>query len=360
MANDTDNLVTSFTDILWDNYQPQLIEEDVSAILIDMLTNEDLIRDIIKTFKRQCDFLQFFIYYFKNIGGMEFSLASVFSNVLEGKYKYAEEWLYRGGKYTFEKKIDLSPNYFKGVEKIPANAFSYWFGLNKVTLSNDVKIIGNDAFSYCNSLTSIEIPNSVTRIGDYVFYRCNSLTSVTIPESVSRMGMYVFDECESLESAVILGKLKSIPAWTFKRCSKLTNVSIPKYVKIINGWAFQECNSLKTIALPNGLKSIGDGAFLDCTYLTNLVIPDSVTKIGDDAFCYCTSLKSLRLPSKLEEIGAFIFVHCEDTLNDVSYNGTKEQWQQIGKSRFWYDNWASYDKPKEIKCTDGIIRSNQF
>lgn len=357
MANDINSVAMSFTDILLKNYKQQLLEGDVSAILIDMLDNETVLEEIAEIFTDSQDFVQFFIFYFKNIlsNKVEFSLAPVFLNVLEeGNHSYVDKSIFHGD-YKFKEKLELSANYFKGVANIPWFAFFGWSGLDKVTLSNDVKSIGDRAFYHCTSLTSIEIPNSVKRIEDSAFCGCSSLTSITLPESVTRIGAGTFNKCDSLESVVILSKLRKIPQWTFISCHKLTNVVISKYIKVISDSAFEDCWSLKTIALPDGLEQIGYSAFKYCTSLSNIVIPDSVTKIQAMAFLGCTSLTSVQLPSKLEDIGYFIFGDCKNNLNNVTYNGTKEQWLQIMKDRQWFSNWASSFYPKQIKCTDGII-----
>ena len=358
MANDINSVAISFTNILLKNYKQQLLEEDVSGILIDMIDNETVFNEITEIFQHSYDFLQFFIFYFKNIvpnGGFEFSLAPFFLNIPEGNYSLVDDSPFHGD-YKFKEKLDLSPNYFKGVENIPLNAFFDWSGLNKVTLSNEVKSIDDRVFYGCTSLTSVEISNSVKYIGDNAFQNCSSLTNITIPEGVTRLGVGAFSECKSLESAVILGKLRTIPQWAFISCHKLTNVVMPKSIKTIYDSAFEDCWSLKTIVLPDELKCIGYGAFKYCKNLSNIVIPDSVNKICDTAFNGCTSLTSIQLPSNLERIGYYIFGSCENNLNDVTYNGTKEQWQQIDKSRYWFSNWASSSNPKQIKCTDGIIK----
>lgn len=49
---------------------------------------------------------------------------------------------------------------------------------SKVTIGNDVRLIGNYAFRDCSSLTSITIPQSVTSIGNKAFSNCNSLVEV--------------------------------------------------------------------------------------------------------------------------------------------------------------------------------------
>lgn len=68
-------------------------------------------------------------------------------------------------------------------------------------------------------------------------------------------------------------------------------------------------------------------AFYNCSGLTSVTIGNSVTNIGDRTFYYCSGLTS------------------------VNYNGTKAQWNAIGKDSYWKYNSAI----KKVVCTDGTI-----
>lgn len=51
-----------------------------------------------------------------------------------------------------------------------------------VTITDDIKSIGDMAFSNCLTLTDISIPEGVTYIGESAFYQCSSLKSISIPD----------------------------------------------------------------------------------------------------------------------------------------------------------------------------------
>lgn len=52
--------------------------------------------------------------------------------------------------------------------------------IEKVTIPNDIEIIGNGAFENCTSLKELTIPDSVTSIGNWAFEECLSLESIYI------------------------------------------------------------------------------------------------------------------------------------------------------------------------------------
>ncbi len=90
--------------------------------------------------------------------------------------------------------VSMSDN----VEIIGRGAFRNCTNLKNITFGNGVKEIGNDAVRNCDSLTEIAIPESVTTIGDYAFEKCDGITSIVIPANVTSIGNYAFDNCGKL------------------------------------------------------------------------------------------------------------------------------------------------------------------
>ena len=138
-----------------------------------------------------------------------------------------------------------------------------------------------------DDLTSITIPDGARSIGDYAFYDCHKLTSITIPNSVTSIGY----------------------------------------------GAFYSCKKLTDITLPTSLTSIGESAFEDCTSLTSITIPDKVTSIGERTFFGCVSLTSITIPGSVTSIDEDAFWGCD--LKTIYFNGTKDQWKQVKKTRGW-------------------------
>jgi hypothetical protein len=144
--------------------------------------------------------------------------------------------------------------------------------------------IGNGSFSWCESLESVSIPNTVTKIEGFAFLGCFPLKNVTIPDSVTAIEWYAFS---------------------------LTAIS--------------------SIKIPAGIKRIEDCAFSG-TCLESVTIPDGVTEIGNGAFEFCLSLKSITIPKSVTNIEEDAFSKCY-YLTDVTYKGTKDDWDKITKDK---------------------------
>ena len=212
--------------------------------------------------------------------------------------------------------------YFTSLEKIADNAFEGCVSLVKITMPEQLTIIGTSAFNGCTNLKKIAIPNAVTSIGDDAFYGCTSLTSVTIPDSVTKIGDYAFDSCTSLTDTYV--NITDLAAYATSNNThffpgykhllvdsrEITELVIPDSVTSIGEDAFYKCTSLTSVTIPDSVTEIGDCAFLGCTSLTSVTIPDSVTEIGDCAFLGCTSLTSVTIPDSVTSIGDYAFRSC--------------------------------------------------
>ena len=229
----------------------------------------------------------------------------------------------------------LIPSQINGyaVTTIDDDAFHGHSNIQRVTIPNSVKKIGNYAFSGCTNLTNIEIPNSVTFIGDHAFEDCSGLKSIKIPDSVSYIGFGAFNDCtglthiytgnlqgfnfsqyKNLKKVVLFDGLQGIVSSaynsTFKNCTSLQSVIIPNSVKSIGYEAFYNCTSLQSIIIPDGVTVVDDYAFNGCSSLTSIIIPDSVTNIGRAAFENCTGMTSIVIPNSVTCIEGSLFRNC--------------------------------------------------
>ena len=288
------------------------------------------------------------------------------------------------------------------------------------TISDSVTSIGDSAFKDCSSLTSITIPDSVTSIGDYAFYDCSSLTSITIPNSVTTIGERAFYHCSNMTSINFAenSQLTSIGFSAFYDCSKLASIIIPDGVMNIGYEAFCGCNGLTSMTIPfvgatkdgtsnthfgyifgardiedipyfvpSSLKTviitncdnIGSGAFWGCNYLTSVIIRGSVTSIGIRAFYSCRDLASVIIENGVTSIGAYAFSSCRSLarvaipvsvtsigkhafyteskrVDDIIFNGTKQQWRVLTENIEWIHPVPG--NTYTIHCIDGNIVKN--
>lgn len=131
------------------------------------------------------------------------------------------------------------------------------------------------------------IPATVTAIGDRVFQAKTGLTGITISSNVRTIGEFAFYGCNALKFV----KFTATPDGAEKLSLNIGDA------------AFKACTSLISIELPDRLVSIGTEAFMSCSKLKEIVIPEGVTEIKAGAFRSCTQLAKVTLPATLEKFG---------------------------------------------------------
>ncbi|MBO5302701.1 MAG: leucine-rich repeat domain-containing protein [Lachnospiraceae bacterium] len=242
-----------------------------------------------------------------------------------------------------------------------------------VSIPEGVTCIGMEAFGGCNNLESIEIPEGVTNIYNRAFRECQNLETVILPKGITTISQETFQNCNALKNVELSEDVTSIGIWAFEGCSALKTISIPNNVSSIGDCAFMNCSSLESITIPNSVISMGESVFRYCNNLEEIIISDSVTSIGSSAFGNCESLKSITLPSGMTEITEWMLYDCKwmksitipkeitsiknyafsgcDSLTDVYYSGTTEQWKSVLVEEL--ENKSL--KYATIHCTDGTI-----
>ncbi len=315
----------------------------------------------------------------------------------EGKYLYSD------GNCIIKKEdkvllcgIGTSVIPSNGIEEIASYAFSNCNGLKSIIIPDSVTKIGRSGFYNCKSLVSVELGKNITEMGNQAFMNCYSLESISIPESLREIPGGCFGNCRSLREITMTDKTEVIGVNAFACCDLLVSVALPGVKVIENGafvscevlekislsdklgyigsWAFEGCTVLKNILLPRGLRHIGDSAFKECRALTYINIPSSVETFGKavykncsslesavipasredlylDEFALCTSLKKIYLPSTLKQISGYGVIGSCESLEEIIFSGTVEQWNSLEKN----DEWNVGAPAFKIICTDGEV-----
>lgn len=199
------------------------------------------------------------------------------------------------------------------VTKIEDEAFRYSVSVLKVTISKNIKEIGNFAFADCLLLEEVNFVNG-------------SLLEI--------IGENAFENCKMLESIVLPDKLREIKKHAFYNAERLHSVSVPNSIELTGGGAFVGCNLSYNIfddvyylgnkenpyvlllscekneyfdfVVPEGTKIIGKSAF-EKQYVQKITFPKSLYNIDNYAFTYCPVLEEIIIPINVEIMGKNVF-----------------------------------------------------
>ena len=133
----------------------------------------------------------------------------------------------------------------------------------RVNIPDSVKTIGSYAFAGAK-LSSVEIPDSVVTIGDYAFTSCVSLEKVTIGNHVKTIGNGAFQRNTALKSVIIPDSVESIEEYAFKDCINLQFVYLKENLKSIGSGAFYNTGII-SITIPDSVEEIGSVALKYCS-----------------------------------------------------------------------------------------------
>lgn len=182
------------------------------------------------------------------------------------------------------------------VTEIKASAFESNALLQKITLPEGIRNVGDSAFYSCPELAEVVLSDTVESIGESCFAECGKLSAVTMSKSLISIGMEAFCNCTALESIMIPAKTASFGSAVFYGCESLEKCLIEEGVSQIGAEMFTNCYALKDIDIPDSVTVIGEEAFWYCTSLTNLELSEYVITIGDGAF-YGSGITDLTIRS---------------------------------------------------------------
>lgn len=89
----------------------------------------------------------------------------------------------------------------------------------------------------------------------------------------------------------------------------------------------------------------------DCKDVERFIIPDGPILIKRSAFAWCVNLREVTIPASVREIAPTAFDTC-DTLKDIYYGGTKEQWIVVGNM---LRSIAVAVRKTKIHCSNGDL-----
>ena len=277
---------------------------------------------------------------------------------MQNKTNFKNVSLFIGGKYT----VGILPASIRDI----GNSFS-GSGIEKIDMPG-VTSIGNVAFKGCANLSSVTFGKAAT-IGQYAFEKLSQACTVNYNGPMANWSYQNYQYSPNLvvncsdgsrgwcgdawSDGMELYKDASCLHWTLDNDGHLDidcivwddlfeNYGSNQIIKS-NCW---DASKVKTLTLSHVYDLDGrefsyvdyevTGEFEAYDNLTNVVVNEGLVWIGDNAFCNCPSLQTVSLPSSVTYIGPGAFGNCS-SLADIYFNGTEEQWENVGKGRDWND-----------------------
>lgn len=270
---------------------------------------------------------------------------------------------------------DIEQYFLSGCINLESLAFNCdtiknWVGsvigkqIKKVTLDNNVKVIGEKAFSGFKALHTIEIGSNLKKIENKAFEYCTiytvnicnlkswceiecvgasshplldkyyirkklllngeEITDLVLDDNITQIRNCAF-ACSSIKSVTFNTNLISISGGAFGHCGLLSSVYTPDIHTWLNiTFGGPESNPLNNgahlyinqkeenyLTIPNDIKYIKNYAFVGYKELLSITIPSEVTTICNGAFYNCENLKEVYLNEGLISIGEYAFYQCE-------------------------------------------------
>ena len=265
---------------------------------------------------------------------------------------------------TIPEQIDGVP-----VTSIADNAFRNQNKLETLTLTNNIKAIGNYSFAECSNLKTIHWSTNLINIGSYAFSNCKSLITIDLPNSVEAIGKGAFHKCSNvyemtlpfighhISSDGFIGHIFGADAYSYNRdyvvtslkkitvgptcrrisnnaffgCAFLEKIIIDSSNISISSSAFDQCASTLRIVLSDSVTDIVSSEFAGCQYINEVVIPDAVTSIGSNAFSGCSALSSVTIGNGVTTICDYAFSNCSSLTSIVIPDSVTS----IGKQAFF-------------------------
>lgn len=210
------------------------------------------------------------------------------------------------GSYAFRSCSALKNVEIPAVQTMGVGVFVDAYALESVKFGANAATAGTYTFIGCTSLKEIEFGGETTEIGASLFdtrssyggTRRNSLEKVTLGEKVKAIGDAAFYACSSLKEIDLSG-VEKIGTLAFYNCNSLKNIVLDSAIEIGDG-AFAVDNggaSSESVSVPVA-KKIGNSAF-EGTGAAEIVLPESLEQIGYAAFAYAKNLTAFKAESNV-------------------------------------------------------------
>ncbi len=178
-------------------------------------------------------------------------------------------------------------------------------------------------FMNCKKLSNVKIPSTISSIEEYAFCNTN-LKTISLSKEVKNIGNAAFSSCRNLNEIIVDSENENYVSIENVLYSKdkttlyqypikmdTTSFIIPAGTEIIKECAFMNAKNLKTVKIENSVKKIEESAFESCENLNSLSLPSGLIEIEKRSFYKCSSVEKISLPEGLKSMGYSAISHCE-------------------------------------------------
>lgn len=173
--------------------------------------------------------------------------------------------------------------------------FQNCFGLESVSVPENLTFTGTNQFAYCHKLRGFVFPKGLKTVMGAAFQEGRSLEAVALPMSITTVTGYAFYACSKLKFLAFGDNLTKIGAYSMYACSSLSKVILSDGVSQIDYNAFTLCEVLKGFKIPRGLSTLAASVISSCVSISELEIPENITSIANGALGNLAGLMKLKV-----------------------------------------------------------------
>lgn len=194
----------------------------------------------------------------------------------------ADDEDYRAGKYITWALDDEGNLSFTGYGRMddfvlsPSWPHPWGFDVTSVHFDDRITYIGRDILRYCHNFTEIVLPNSAKEIGEGAFWQCLNIEKLTLNEELEVIGTRAFSTFKKMTKLTLPNSVKSIGEFAFDYWIELTDLTLGSSLDSIGPKAFSSCYKLKRLEVLNPTPpAMGELVFRNADLSgTELVVPE--------------------------------------------------------------------------------------
>ena len=259
----------------------------------------------------------------------------------------------------------------EGITSVGARSFSYFTGLESISLSDTVTTLMNDCFAYCGTIPYLRMSKNVTVLKQGTIW-ATTITTIScyydwmlFQVNLTEMGAYneAYGNAtwvDAVETAS--GTVNDTINWAIDASGNLTITgtgAMPDFASV-EARPWHDYRALATtITVGEGITSVGRLAFNSFTGLERVTLSDTVTTLGYDSFAHCKTIPYFKMSKNVTVIqqGSVFGTKITTISCYYDWNAFQLNLTEIGEYNTAYDNatWVdavvSLEGKKAMPCS---------